>query len=222
MPDVPVAQRLGAAQLTALTQKPFVQGVPLQHCAELWHCCPYCAHVVPPPGVVVPPSGVPGVPGVAAAPHVPAVAPALTLHGSPAQQSAVVVQLPPVGWHATPEHTSTPAAFAVHGLLQQSALEAHTVPAGGGFVQSTAFPTRQRGMPRLSCTQFVFTCWTVPEQQRSVAWHENAASRQIEPAGLHLLPLSQRPTMAPAALLHVVFASAPSGRPAEPQQSLSF
>jgi hypothetical protein len=43
-------------------------------------------------------------------------------------------------------------------------------------------------MPRLSCTQFVFTCWTVPEQQRSVAEQENVESRQIEPAGLHLCP----------------------------------
>jgi hypothetical protein len=81
-----------------------------------------------------------------------------------------------------------PAALGVHGLLQQSALEAHAVPAGTGFVQSTAVPVRHRGMPRLSCTQFVFTCCTVPEQQRSVASQENAASRQIEPAGLHLWP----------------------------------
>jgi hypothetical protein len=77
-------------------------------------------------------------------------------------------------------------------------------------------------MPRLSCTQFVFTCWTVPEQQRSVAEHENVESRQMEPAGLHLCPWSQRPTVAPAALLHVVFTSVPSGRPVAPQQSVSF
>jgi hypothetical protein len=76
----------------------------------------------------------------------------------------------------------------VQGLLQQSALDAHAVPAGGGFVQSTATPARHRGMPRLSCTQLVLTVCTVPEQQRSVAEHENASRRQIEPAGLHLLP----------------------------------
>ena len=82
-----------------------------------------------------------------------------------------------------------PAPFGVHGLLQQSALDAQAVPAGGGAVaQSTPVVKRQRGMPRLSCTQFVLTCCTVPEQQRSVDEHENAASRQIEPAGLHLLP----------------------------------
>ena len=133
-----------------------------------------------------------------------------------------MVHVEPVGWQATPEQTRTPAAFGVHGLLQQSALDAHTVPAGGGLVvQSTPVVARQRGMPRLSWTQFVLTCCTVPEQQRSVDWQENAASRQMEPAGLHLLPWSQRPTAAPAALLHVVFVSEPSGRPAEPQQSLS-
>ena len=119
----------------------------------------------------------------------PLVAPAAIVHGEPEQQSAVVVQVAPVGWHATPEHTRTPAAFGVHGLLQQSALDAHAVPAGGGAVaQSTPVVARQRGMPRLSWTQFVFTCWTVPEQQRSVAWQEKAERRQIEPAGLHLLP----------------------------------
>ena len=90
------------------------------------------------------------------------------------------------------------------------------------MAQSMPVVARQRGMPRLSCTQFVLTCCTVPEQQRSVDWQENAASLQIDPAGLHLLPLSQRPTVAPDALLHVVFASAPSGRPAAPQQSVSF
>jgi hypothetical protein len=204
-----------------VTQKPFVHGVPLQHCAELVHCCPYCEQVVPPPGVVVPLS-VPGAGGVADAPQVPLVAPAATLHGEPEQQSAVVVQVAPLGWHAAPEQTRTPAAFGVQGSLQQSALDAQAVPAGGGLVaQSTPFVARQRGMPRLSWTQLVLTCWTVPEQQRSVAWQENAERRQMEPAGLHLLPWSQRPTEAPAALLHVVFASEPSGRPAEPQQSLS-
>ena len=81
-----------------------------------------------------------------------------------------------------------PVASGTHGLLQQSALDAHLVPAGGGFMQSTAVPTRHRGMPRLSCTQFVLTCCTVPEQQRSVASHEKVERRQIEPAGLHLWP----------------------------------
>jgi hypothetical protein len=76
----------------------------------------------------------------------------------------------------------------VQGLLQQSALDAHAVPAGGGFVQSTATPARHRGMPRLSCTQLVLMVCTVPEQHRSVDSHEKAASRQIEPAGLQTWP----------------------------------
>ena len=77
-------------------QKPFVHGVPLQHIAELVHCCPYCEQVVPPPPVL--PPSVPGVPPVVAdMPHVPLVEPGGMLHGSPLQQSAVVVQVEPVG-----------------------------------------------------------------------------------------------------------------------------
>lgn len=204
-------------------QKPFVHGVAPQQSAPVVHCCPYCAHVVPPPGVVTVPASVPGGGAVADAPQTPLVAPAATLHGSPAQQSAVVVHVAPVAWQAVPEQTSTPAAFGVQGLLQQSALEAHTVPAAGGAVaQSTPVVARQRGMPRLSCTQLVLTCCTVPEQQRSVDEQENVERRQMDPAGLHLWPLSQRPTVAPVALLHVVVTSAPSGSPTAPQQSVSF
>lgn len=90
--------------MTAVTQKPFVQGVPLQHIADDVHCWPYCEHVVLPPVPVVPPlvpvvplSVPPVVPVVPGEPHVPAVEPEATVHGSPLQQSAVVVQLPPVG-----------------------------------------------------------------------------------------------------------------------------
>lgn len=73
------------------------------------------------------------------------------MHGSPLQQSAVVEHVWPVCWQAVPEHTILPVASGVHGRLQQSALDAHAVPAGGGlFVQSTPVPVRQRGMPRLS------------------------------------------------------------------------
>ena len=69
----------------------------------------------------------------------------------------------------------------------------------------------------------------MPEQQRSVALHEFVASRQIEPAGLHAFPLSQRPKAAPAAFEHVTSVVCPPplmfvdpGEPAEPQQSESF
>jgi hypothetical protein len=42
--------------------------------------------------------------------------------------------------------------------------------------------------------------WTVPAQQRSVALQEFVARRQIAPAGLQALPLSQRPIVPPAGL----------------------
>jgi len=62
----------------------------------------------------------------------------------------------------------------------------------------------------------------------SVALHEFVASRQIEPAALHALPLSQRPIVAPVALLQwtSVVCAPPlllvePGAPGAPQQSLS-
>jgi len=84
--------------------------------------------VVPPElELVVPPSGG----GVAAWPQVPFDEPGWSTHGEPAQQSAVVVQLPPDGTH-WPSHL-----LFTHGLPQQSALVAHESPAFGGlFVQS--------------------------------------------------------------------------------------
>jgi hypothetical protein len=162
--------------------------------------------------------------GPPAAPHVPLVAPGAITHGAPAQQSAVVVHAAALGWHFTPTQTNggAPDGFATQGKLQQSALDAQALPASvvGSAVQSTP-AARQRGMPRLSCLQMAGFCWTVPAQQRSVALHDSVASRQIEPAGLHLFPWSQRPTAAPAAFAQWVLASAPSGRVAEPQQSPS-
>jgi hypothetical protein len=88
--------------LTAVTQKPFVQGTPLQHIADDVHCWPYCEQVVLPPP---PPVGPPLLPVplsmppvvVPEEPHVPAVEPEGMVQGSPLQQSAVVVQLAPVG-----------------------------------------------------------------------------------------------------------------------------
>ena len=67
-------------------------------------------------------------------PHVPFVEPGGTTHGEPVQQSEVVVHAPPAFTHGVAPHTNggVPAGFGTHGLLQQSALEAHAVPAGGG------------------------------------------------------------------------------------------
>ncbi|HSO40066.1 MAG TPA: hypothetical protein VLT33_46380, partial [Labilithrix sp.] len=99
-----------------------MQGTPLQHDEALVHCWPYCAQVVlpsPPPPV-----------GPPAAPHVPLVAPGAITHGSPAQQSAVVVHAAALGWHFTPTQTNggAPDGFATHGKLQQSALDAQALP----------------------------------------------------------------------------------------------
>ncbi len=114
-----------------------------------------------------------------------------------------------------------PAGFGVHGFPQQSALEAHAVPAGGGgaVVQSIA-AMRQRGTPSASCWQRSGFCCTVPEQQRSVALHEVVASLQIDPAGLQRLPLSHLPTTSAGfERAQVTSDNVPSGSVAEPQQS---
>ena len=84
---------------------------------------PLLLPVVPESGVLPTPVG----------PHVPLVDPCRMMHGEPAQQSAVVVHVPLTGTHAVP-HTNggVPAGFGRHGFPQQSALDAHAVPAGGG------------------------------------------------------------------------------------------
>jgi hypothetical protein len=67
--------------------------------------------------------------------HVPFVAPAGTLQAEPAQQSDVVVHAPAAATQAAPLQTNggeEPLGFGTHGWLQQSALVAHAVPAGGG------------------------------------------------------------------------------------------
>jgi hypothetical protein len=162
--------------------------------------------------------------------QVPFEAPGGMLQDVPAQQSAVVVQPPAAGTHDVPPQTKggEPAGFGTHGLPQQSALEAQAVPAGGGFlVQSTSVPAVQRGMPSRSCLQLSGCVITVPAQQRSVALHSATARRQMEPAGLQLIQLVHRPTVAPASLLHVTFVLMPPmmfvepGVPAAPQQSVS-
>lgn len=93
----------------------------------------------PPSGVGVPESGV-GVPespgggggGGGTVPQVPVVMPGGTLHDVPTQQSAVVVQAPPDGMHRPSPQTKggLPPGFGTQGLSQQSALDAHAVPAG--------------------------------------------------------------------------------------------
>ena len=110
----------------------------------------------------------------------------------------------------------------MQGLPQQSALELQAVPAGGGAAVQSIGAMRQRGTPRASCWQRSGFCCTVPEQQRSVALHDVVASLQMEPAGLHRLPLSHLPTGSEGLRrAQVTSASVPSGSVPDPQQSPS-
>lgn len=197
-----------------------MQGTPSQHGVVAVHAWPYAAQVPVPASVVV---------VVVLPPHVPCVDPGGTLHVMPEQQSAVVVHGPFDGTHVgvplvvPPAQISGgfPAGFGVQGRPQQSALEAHALPTYDvGFVQSTA-AMRHRGMPSASCLQVLF-CWTLPEQHSSVALHSIVFSRQMPPAGEHLLPCVQRPSVAPLSLLQVTFVCEPSGCVDDPQQSTSF
>jgi len=78
--------------------------------------------------------------------QVPWVEPGCFTHPPP-QQSLLVVQVPPSATQAA-SHMAL-----VHGFPQQSALLAHAVPTGIGFVQSPTKWTRQRGMPSESAAQ---------------------------------------------------------------------
>jgi hypothetical protein len=225
-----------------ITHRPPVQGTPEQQSLLCVHVWPYCAQGGPESGVpgasVVPgASGAPasgggGGGGVTGGLQVPVVAPGGMLHDVPTQQSAVVVHAPPDEMHRPAPHTKggEPAGLGTHGLSQQSALDAHAVPAGGApaSLQSRSDAAVQRGMPSRSCWQLRGCVCTVPAQQRSVALQDVTASRQMAPAGLHAWPLSQRPIAAPAALLQCTFVIAPPltfvepGAPGAPQQSLSF
>jgi hypothetical protein len=115
---------------------------------------------------------------------VPIDDPGGSVHVEPPQQSADVVQEPPVAMHA-PLQTNIPAVLAVQGIPQQSALLPHGVPAGGGLAQSIPAPA-QRGMPRLSWMQ-------VFEQQLFSALHEVVLSLQTWPALRQDWPLSHLP-----------------------------
>lgn len=165
----------------------------------------------------VPPGGGGGV--VVDPPHEPTVDPGGMLHAMPAQQSAVVVHVPPA-WMQVPPHTSLPLPSGVQGRPQQSALDAHALPVCAfGSVQSIS-AMRQRGMPSESCLQ-VFFWRTLPAQQFAFALHVLLCSRQIAPAGEHEFPFVQRPSVAPPSFEQVTLDLSPSGNVADPQQSLS-
>jgi hypothetical protein len=88
-----------------------------------------------PPDPLAPPEPLlPPEPGDSVLSHVPCDDPGKLMQVSPRQQSDVVVHALPTATHEPP-HTKggvPPAGFGTHGLLQQSAAEAHAVPAGGG------------------------------------------------------------------------------------------
>lgn len=156
-------------------------------------------------------------------PHAPDEEPGANTQGVPGQQSAWVVQAPATGTQLPGSpHTKPPVGLGVHGLPQQSALEAHAVPAGGAPPAQSIGAVRHRGTPRASCWQRSGFCCTVPEQHRSVALHDVVASLQMEPAGLQRLPLSHFPTGSDGFLrAQVTSESVPSGSVADPQQSPS-
>jgi hypothetical protein len=92
------------------SQRPDVQGKPLQQSVPTVQIWPYWAHAPPPPlpasvGVppplpasgTAPPSGPPP-----QGPHTPAVLPGIAEHVEPGQQSAVVVQGPQLDTHDVP------------------------------------------------------------------------------------------------------------------------
>jgi DNA-binding CsgD family transcriptional regulator len=133
-----------SAQRGSSRQKPFVHGTPLQQSDVISQACPYAEHVPPVPPVGVPPVDeppvldVPPVPvvppaplsGTSLLPQIPLVAPGRMEHGSPLQQSAVVVHTPPAATQLSAPQTNggSPSGFGTQGRLQQSALDAHAWP----------------------------------------------------------------------------------------------
>jgi hypothetical protein len=135
-------------------------------------------------------------------PQIPRVEPGGMVHGNPGQQSAVVVQAPPLPMQRPP-HTKggTPApasglklGLGTQGNPQQSALVEQACPVSTpASLQGCPFIV-QRGIPRMSCWQTKGFWLTLPAQQLFSALHDVTANLQIAPAGRQALPLSQRPT----------------------------
>lgn len=153
----------------------------------------------------------------------PLVEPGSAAQGMPGQQSPLVVHAPPVATQVPPQMKAGPllALFGTQGRPQQSTLVAQASPTlEPASLQSVPpFCIVQRGMPKRSCWQTMGFWFTLPAQQLFSALHEVVASLQIAPAGRQAFPLSHRPVLAPALLLHVptpvTFCTPP-----KPQQSL--
>jgi hypothetical protein len=221
------------------TQRPLVHGTLLQQSLIMVQLCPYSAQTGPPsiggrggasglsPSIELPSGGEPP-PSVDGGgdPQTPRVDPGGNVQGSPGQQSAPVVQVPPRPTHSPPQTkggTPAPASAVKFGLgtqgkPQQSALVAQVCPALDPASSQGCAAIIQRGMPRRSCWHASGTWLTLPEQQLFSALHELMASLHTAPAGRHACPLSQRPTgSAGFALLQVTPVA--FGVPTPPQQS---
>src|SRR5690242_14744855 len=118
-------------------QRPPVQGIPEQQSLALVQTCPYWAQ--PPPASGGTGGALSGVPestggGGGVLPHVPRLEPGGAMHGSPGQQSAEVVQVPPLPAQTPPQTNGgklLPAVndgFGTQGMPQQSALVAQAWP----------------------------------------------------------------------------------------------
>jgi hypothetical protein len=98
--------------------------------------------------------------------------------------------------------------------LQQSALDAHALPAA-----THATPVH-RGTPTLSGLQ-VSMLLQLPAQQSQDALHDIVASLHTSPFGLHPCGFTHTPTVLPAAIEQTTGLPEPPGNPAAPQQSVS-
>src|SRR5262249_10653836 len=147
----------------------------------------------------------------------------------PGQQSAPVVQAPPAPTQMPPQtRGGTPASGPVnaglgtHGRPQQSTLVEQAMPALEPPSMHGIPPfIMQRGMPRRSCWQTSGFWLTLPAQQLFSALQLIVASLQMAPAGLHALPLSQRPTGSVATPFEQLPTPVSPCTPPKPQQSES-
>ncbi len=96
-----------------------------------------------PPASDTPPSA------VSVPPQTPFDEPGAWTHGRPGQQSAPVVHVLPFWMH----EPGAPHLLPTQGLPQQSALVAHTEPAGGTAAAQSTGLIKQRGIPRESLLQ---------------------------------------------------------------------
>jgi hypothetical protein len=184
--------------------------MPLQQSAAVMHVCPYCEQ----PDPVLDELLVAGLQG----PHTPLTLPIGVMQVSPSQQSALLVHAPQVATHDALKqmYGGVPFGFGTQGRpLQQFALDAQEPPA------ATHCAAAHRGTPTLSSLQ-VSRFWQLPLQQSHEELHDIVESLQTSPSGLHPCGLRQTPTMKGIEMSHVTGVPDPPGKPADPQQSVSF